>query len=201
MLHPKIQIERYNEDQAQQIEKTWRRAKQRKTGQIIRVYKERSATYNYPTRYPAHIQEQHPRVTFLSQNGVSSGPASSLYMATAQARLPPNTRLEIPNNTTFQQLQFIDQQKHAIDEGVSAALENYRENYPTLRIMLQDVEFSIRVNIHDLRSVLGLPNFSLCPPFRAPNFDAPTSATVDMEDEDHGYEEHKDEQDGLLFGC
>ncbi|OWZ14465.1 hypothetical protein PHMEG_00012061 [Phytophthora megakarya] len=196
-------LEKEDDLLAQQIKRVWRRAKHRKTGQSqflleLFVYMKREdppTTIRRATQ--SRIQEQLPRVeAFLQENCVSSGPASSLYMATSQARLPPETPMEVPNNATFRQLQFIDEQQRAIDERVSAAIENDRENYPTVRIMLHNIEVPVRVNIHDLRSVLGLPNFSLRPPFRgqASTFGLPISPSADIDDE-----EHKEDQDGFLF--
>ncbi|POM58931.1 LOW QUALITY PROTEIN: Hypothetical protein PHPALM_36359 [Phytophthora palmivora] len=179
-----------------QIEQIWRHAKLRKTGQSAFICSEAPLT-TIRRAAQSRIEEQLPRVEeYLRENGVAAGPASSLYMATPQARLPPTASLDVPTNISFRQLQFIDQQQRVIGKRVSAAMGNDRENYPTIRIMVQDAELSIRVNIRDLRAVLGLPNFSLRPPFRPQNtsFGSAISPSGGIDDQ-----EHKDDQEEFSF--
>ncbi|ETN16718.1 hypothetical protein PPTG_21764 [Phytophthora nicotianae INRA-310] len=124
----------------------------------------------------SRIQEQLPLVVdFLRSRKVSAGPATTLYMATTQARHPSDVPLEVPTSSTFQQL---------------------HEAYPTIWIVLHKVEAPIPVNIGDLRRILGLPDWNLRLPFRQPNREpvgSPLSESADIEDEEHKNEE------GLLF--
>ncbi|ETM32492.1 hypothetical protein L914_20092, partial [Phytophthora nicotianae] len=142
----------------------------------------------------SRIQQQLSLVAdFLRSREVSARLATTLYMATTQGRLPSDAPLGVPTSSTFQQLQYVDEQQRIIDENASAAVEMQSEAYPIIRIMLHNVEVPVRVNIRDLRRVLGLPDWNLCPPFRQPNREpvrSPLSESADIEDEEHKNEEN-----------
>ncbi|ETK73053.1 hypothetical protein L915_19968 [Phytophthora nicotianae] len=145
----------------------------------------------------SRIQEQLPLVVdFLRSRKVSAGPATTLYMATTQARHPSDVPLEVPTSSTFQQLQYVDKLQRIFDESAATAVEMHSEAYPTIWIVLHKVEAPIPVNIGDLRRILGLPDWNLRLPFRQPNREpvgSPLSESADIEDEEHKNEE------GLLF--
>eukprot|EP00644_Phytophthora_capsici_P015628 jgi/Phyca11/121561/e_gw1.44.275.1 len=159
-----------------QLDTAWHKARLRNGGQagfVLELYiyvpkpVEQTTTLRRATA--SRIQEQMPRVAgLLREQGIAAGPATQTYMATAQARLPDGAPLAVPDNTTFRQLQH------------QAAAE-----YHLVRIKIQDVPVAMQVNISDLRLALGLPSFSLRPPFRAPTAVATAAPTEDMEDIDH----------------
>ncbi|GMF30425.1 unnamed protein product [Phytophthora fragariaefolia] len=134
------------------------------------------------------IQEQLPRVAaFLREQQVSAGRATTLYMATTQARLPQHHPLEVPTSTTFRQLQYMDEQQRMIDERAVAAVERHSEAYPLIHIMLHN-EVPARENIRDLRRILGLPDWNLRPRFCTTGHEpvgSPLSASADIDDEEH----------------
>jgi hypothetical protein len=187
-----------DQDLIQQIEMVWRRARLRKRGRSefeleLFVYTRRPAPSTTIRRATQpRIQEQIPRVAeLLRERQVSTGPATTLYMATSTTATGYAARC-----TTFQQLQYIDEQQRIIDENTAAAVEMHSNAYPLIHIMLHDVEVPVSVNVRDLRRVLGLPEWNLLPPFRAPTRDpvgSPLSASADIDDE-----EHKDDEDFLF---
>ncbi|KAE9156354.1 hypothetical protein PF002_g33211 [Phytophthora fragariae] len=127
-----------------------------------------------------------PRVAaFLREQQVDAGPASQRYIAVAQARLPDGAPMTVPDNTTFRQLQHIDTQQLAMDSAMAEAQEQADQEYRAVRIKLHGIPVPVQVNISDLREALGLPNYSLRPPFRPPtNIETP-APTTNMEDDDH----------------
>ncbi|KAJ8575391.1 hypothetical protein ON010_g3828 [Phytophthora cinnamomi] len=110
----------------------------------------------------ARIQEQMPRLSeVLREQGISAGPATQIYVATTQARLPEGAPVVVPNNTTFRQLQHVDMQQAAIEEGQQEAQRLDSAEYQLIRVKIQDVPVAMQVNISDLRAALGLPSYSL----------------------------------------
>ncbi|KAJ8571668.1 hypothetical protein ON010_g5168 [Phytophthora cinnamomi] len=127
-----------------------------------------------------------PRVAgLLREQGIAAGPAIQTYMAVIQARLPDGAPLVVPNNTTFQQLQQVDAQHAAMEEAMQADQQLSNAEYHLVRIKIQDVPVAMQVNISDIRAALGLPDYSLSPPFRAPTDVATSAPEGNMEDIDH----------------
>ncbi|EEY63178.1 uncharacterized protein PITG_15397 [Phytophthora infestans T30-4] len=155
-----------------QLKDVWNRAKRRRNGQagfelelFVYVPKPEAQT-SLRRASAARIQEQMPRVAaFLREQQVDAGPATERYMAITHARLPEGTPLQVPDSVTFRQLQHID--------------------YRVVRVKLHGVPVPLHVSVSDLREALGLPSYSLRPPFRAPTqTDTPAPAT-NIEDEEH----------------
>ncbi|KAG3168838.1 hypothetical protein PC128_g19294 [Phytophthora cactorum] len=134
----------------------------------------------------ARIQEQLPRVAaFLREQQVEAGPASEIYMAVTQARLPEGTPLEVPDSITFRQLQHTDAQQATIDGAMTVQQQQSAGEYRVVRIKIHGMPVNVQVKIGDLREALELPNYSLRSPFRSPaNTDTPEPAT-NIEDEEH----------------
>ncbi|KAG1711644.1 hypothetical protein DVH05_008891 [Phytophthora capsici] len=156
-----------------QLETVWHRARLRKDGQasftlLLFVYVPKPVGQTTLRRATeARIQQQLPRVAaFLDQQGVVAGPASRNYMAVTQARLPEGSNMQVPDSATFRQLQSIDAQQAAIDESQVAETQICESEYRVVRIKIHDVPVPVAVNISDLREALGLPAYSLRPPFR-----------------------------------
>ncbi|KAG1695886.1 hypothetical protein DVH05_019241 [Phytophthora capsici] len=176
-----------------QLDTAWHKARLRNGGQagfVLELYiyvpkpVEQTTTLRRATA--SRIQEQMPRVAgLLREQGIAAGPATQTYMATAQARLPDGAPLAVPDNTTFRQLQHVDAQQAAMDETLQREQQQAAAEYHLVRIKIQDVPVAMQVNISDLRLALGLPSFSLRPPFRAPTAVATAAPTEDMEDIDH----------------
>ncbi|KAE9036247.1 hypothetical protein PR001_g8917 [Phytophthora rubi] len=175
-----------------QLQKIWDRARLRHNKQagfevelFVSVPKPEAQT-TLRRASASRIQEQMPRVAaFLREQQVDAGPASQRYMAVAQARLPDGVPMTVPDNTTFQQLQHIDTQQLAMDSAMAEAQEQADQEYRVVRIKLHGIPVPVQVNISDLCEALGLPNYSLRPPFRPPtNIETP-APTTNMEDDDH----------------
>ncbi|KAG2808349.1 hypothetical protein PC111_g14413 [Phytophthora cactorum] len=134
----------------------------------------------------ARIQEQLPRVAaFLREQQVEAGPASEIYMAVTQARLPEGTPLEVPDSISFRQLQHTDAQQATIDGAMTVQQQQSAGEYRVVRIKIHGMPVNVQVKIGDLREALELPNYSLRSPFRSPaNTDTPEPAT-NIEDEEH----------------
>ncbi|EGZ19655.1 hypothetical protein PHYSODRAFT_312723 [Phytophthora sojae] len=155
-----------------QLKEVWYRARRRRNGQAgfeleVFVYVPKpEAQTSLRRASAARIQEQMPRVAaFLREHQVEAGPASRRYMAVTQARLPEGTPLAVPDSATFHQRQHVD--------------------YRVVRVKLHGVPVPLQVNVGDLCEALGLPNYSLRPPFRPPtNIETPVPAT-NIADEEH----------------
>ncbi|KAJ8574656.1 hypothetical protein ON010_g4556 [Phytophthora cinnamomi] len=134
----------------------------------------------------ARIQEQMPRVVaFLREHQIEAGPSSQRYMAVSQARLPEGTPLAVPDSATFHQLQHVDAQQAAMDQAMEAEQQLSAWEYRVVRVKLHGVPAPLLVSFCDLRDALGLPNYSLRPPFRPPsNIETPAPAT-NIDDEEH----------------
>lgn len=132
------------------------------------------------------IKEQMPRVaSFLRDQDVSAGAASTTYMAVTQARLPKGAALQVPDTATFHHLQYIDRQQESIDQSRAAGQQVDQQDYVVIRVRIHDVPVPMQVNISNLREALGLHSYSLRPPFRAPVDVNKPSPDEDMDDIDH----------------
>ncbi|RLN76932.1 hypothetical protein BBJ28_00016433, partial [Nothophytophthora sp. Chile5] len=101
---------------------------------------------------------------------------------------PKDASIVVPDSTAFQQLQHIDTQQVAMDEEMAGDQQLASLEYCLIRIKIQDVPVPIQVNVRDLRAALGLPGYSLRPPFRAPTTINTPGPEEDMEDVDHADE-------------
>ncbi|KAJ8548551.1 hypothetical protein ON010_g11122 [Phytophthora cinnamomi] len=176
-----------------QLDTAWHKARLRNGGQagfILELYiyvpKPTKQVTTLRRATAALIQEQMPRVAgLLREQGIAAGPSTQTYMAVTQARLPDGAPLVVPNNTTFQQLQQVDAQEAAMEEVMQADQQLSNAEYHLVCINIQDVPVAMQVDISDIRAALGLPDYSLRPPFRAPT-DVDTSAPEGhMEEIDH----------------
>lgn len=116
------------------------------------------------------------------------GPASRSYWAIQHARQPDNAALEIPANTTFTQLNMIDERQRSIDAATAAL--TVEPEFVTVRCQVNGGTVPLRLHLGDLRQQLGLPLYSLAPPYRQPLETAPPA--VNMEDVDHAYSDTDD---------
>ncbi|KAE9358535.1 hypothetical protein PF008_g2641 [Phytophthora fragariae] len=104
-------------------------------------------------------------------------------MSVQQARLPEEAPIQTPDDATFRQLQWIDQQEEAMEqENTNQASHG---EYQTVRVIFEGVPIPLRMNVADLRLALGLPSYSLRPPYRAPSNNAIPDPEVNMDDIDH----------------
>lgn len=176
-----------------QLATIWHKARLRKHGHaafvlLLFVYVPRPRAQRLTSlrrATDARIQEQLPRVAaYMREHQVDDGAATQRYAAVAQARLPDDALTQVPDNETFRQLQFIDRQAAAVDR----AAEDQRpedEAYHLVRARMHGVIVPLFLNVSDLRAAIGLPPYSLRPPYRAPReFDTPEPAE-DIEDVDH----------------
>ncbi|RLN92589.1 hypothetical protein BBJ28_00026783 [Nothophytophthora sp. Chile5] len=179
-----------------QLNTTWHKARLRRNGQagfvlMLSVYvpKPTEQVTTLRRASAARVQEQVPRVAaLLREQGLPTGGASERYMAVTQARLPGDASIVVPDSTTFRQLQHIDTQQAAMDEEMAGDQQLASLECCLIRIKIQDVPVPIQVNVRDLRAALGLPGYSLRPPFRAPTTINTPGPEEDMEDVDHADE-------------
>ncbi|ETP13879.1 hypothetical protein F441_11109 [Phytophthora nicotianae CJ01A1] len=172
-------LELDEENFSSRVARSWELARLRLHAPELRANTIRRATEN-------RIQEQVPRVAaMLAERNISSGPASQLYMATMQARLPADAPLQVPDNTTFRQLRNIDQLSQEMETNQNTTQATADMNFRMLRIKIQGALIQVQVHVGDLQEILGLPAYSLRPPFRDPvDFETPAPAE-DMDDVDH----------------
>ncbi|KAE8891856.1 hypothetical protein PF002_g12173 [Phytophthora fragariae] len=134
----------------------------------------------------ARIQEKTPRVAgVLSEQGIAAGPATQNYMAITQARLPDEAHLlrlttRRPgscNRWMRNKLQWM--------KRCQGGVQLSNAEYHLVHVRIQDVPDVMQVNSSDIRAALGIPSYSLRPPFRPPT-EVVTSAPADhMDDTDH----------------
>jgi hypothetical protein len=176
-----------------QLDTVWQKAKRRQNGQagfVLELYvyvpKPAEQTVTLRRATAARIQEQMPRVAeLLREQGIAAGNATRTYMAVTQARLPEDASVAVPDNTTFRQLQYVDAQQAAMDDAMLVDQRQSNVEYQLVRIKIQDVPVAMQVNIADLRAALGLPSYSLRPPFREQTTVTTQAPATDMLDTDH----------------
>lgn len=127
----------------------------------------------------------------LSQTNSSDafGPASRRYWAIHHARQPEGTPVAPPESTTFAQLQLIDSQQREIDDAAVARVAE--PEFIPVRCRLNGDIIKLYLSVEDLRSGLGLPAYSLRPPYRAPL--PTTDNVVNVDDTDHMEDEFTQE--------
>ncbi|KAH7461418.1 uncharacterized protein KRP23_4463 [Phytophthora ramorum] len=176
-----------------QLENVWHRARLRRNGQagfelelFVYVPKPEVQATSLRRATAARIQEQMPRVAaFVRERQIEAGEASQRYMAVTQARLPDGAPLTVPDSTTFRQLQHIDAQQAVIDRATDAEQQRADSEYCMVRVKLHGVPVPLEVNVVDLRAALGLPSYSLRPPFRPPTDIETPGPAMDIPDEEH----------------
>ncbi|KAJ8533345.1 hypothetical protein ON010_g13909 [Phytophthora cinnamomi] len=176
-----------------QLENVWHRARLRRNGQagfelelFVYVPKPEAQATSLRRATAARIQEQMPRVAaFVRERQIEAGEASQRYMAVTQARLPDGAPLAVPDSTTFRQLQHIDAPQAAIDRATDAEQQRADSEYCMVRVKLHSVPVPLEVNVVDLRAALGLPSYSLRPPFRPPTDIETPGLAMDIPDEEH----------------
>ncbi|ETP14127.1 hypothetical protein F441_10897 [Phytophthora nicotianae CJ01A1] len=157
-----------------QLEGVWHAARRRK---MVKPGLFLSSSYTSP--------KSRERQALRFKSGIAGVPATQNYMAVAQARLPEGSDIEIPQNTTFRQLLHIDEQERSMNEEIASAQLQDDAAYRIIRVQIHGIPVPLKVNIADLRDALGLPPYSLCPPFRGPiEVDTPDPAQ-NVADTDH----------------
>ncbi|ETO79780.1 hypothetical protein F444_05598, partial [Phytophthora nicotianae P1976] len=157
-----------------QLDTAWHKARLRNDGQagfVLELYvyvpKPVEATTTLRRDTAARIREQMPRVAeMLRKQGITAGPATQNYMAVTQARLPDGP--VVPNNTTFQRVQHVDTRQAAIDSAMQEGQQVATAECHLVRVKIQGVPVAMVVKISDIRSALGLPDYSLRYHFESP---------------------------------
>lgn len=171
------------------VSAAWHTARLRKSGRgdfvlELFVYVEKAKKTPVTTLHRAtenRVQGVLPRVReALEAGGVSFGPATLRYAATAQARLPDTQAVQVPDNTTFRQLQHID----LLQQEVDAAPDHRADDFAPVDVQINGSIVTLKLRVQDMRRALGLPLYPLCPPFREPFVYIPPPAQ-DMDDPDH----------------
>ncbi|CAK4119472.1 unnamed protein product [Aphanomyces euteiches] len=91
--------------------------------------------------------------------------------------------VNLPENPTVLQLRHIDHECAALQSEREARLAQSELDYRPLRFMVNGSVVNQLVNIADLRSILGLPQFDLYAPYRPPTEVA--APETNMHDIDH----------------
>ncbi|ETM97568.1 hypothetical protein PPTG_20219 [Phytophthora nicotianae INRA-310] len=175
-----------------QLETVWHTARLRKNGQadfrlMIFVYiprPPRATTLRHATA--TRIEDQAPRIAqFVREHEISVGPATQRYMSVRQARLPEEASIQTPEDPTFRQLQWIDEQEAAMRTEQDRMMQDTSAEYRVVRVIFEGTSIPLKMNVSDLRLALGLLSYPLRPPFRAPVVTSVDDPEVDMEDVDH----------------
>ncbi|GMF34343.1 unnamed protein product [Phytophthora fragariaefolia] len=70
----------------------------------------------------ARVDERAPRIaSFVREHAIDAGPATQRYMSVRQAMLPDEAPIQTPDDTTFRQLQWVDQQEVAMQPAQEEA--------------------------------------------------------------------------------
>lgn len=174
----------------QLLTSSWRTARLRHGGQSnfkmeVFVYIEKPKKAPATTLHRAtesRVQQALPRVReAMEAASIQFGEATLRYAATAQSRLPDSHPIQIPDNTTFRQLQHIDVMQQRHDAEVAS---QPRSEYADIEVKINGSPVTIHVKVQDLQRALGLPPYPLCPPFRRTVGCVPPPAD-DIEDIDH----------------
>lgn len=174
----------------QTLTQAWHTARLRRGGQSdftldLFVYLGKPKKAPHTTLHRAtenRVQQALPRVReAMEAANIEFGPASLRYAATTQARLPDTHPIQIPESTTFRQLQHIDTLQRQHDTADASHTES---EYADIEVKINNAPVVIHMKVQDLRRALGLPPFPLCPPFRQVVSSIPPP-DEDMEDIDH----------------
>jgi hypothetical protein len=179
-----------------QLEAIWHKARLRKHGHasfmlLLFVYLPRRRTQRLTSLRRAtdsRIREQLPRVVaHMQECQIDGGLATQRYAAISLARLPDDAAVQVPGNETFRQLQHIDRQAATV-QGELQEQDESDQGYHLIRARLHGVVVPIFLHVADMREALGLPPYSLRPPFRPPRYFDTPDPQADMEDADHAPE-------------
>ncbi|KAG9410922.1 hypothetical protein AC1031_018948 [Aphanomyces cochlioides] len=117
------------------------------------------------------------------------GPSALTYISTSYARqIATPDFVNLPNNASIRQLNHIDNEMETNEQERESRARESEQLYREIRFMINGDSVKMVVNIADLRSALGLPQFDLYAPFRAP---VPFQDPVNMQDEDHADESNE----------
>lgn len=132
------------------------------------------------------IQEKLPRAAaFMSETGIEGGASTQRHAVVSQARLPDGSIEEVPHNTTFRQLQFINRQQNTMEQERAVQHARCDEAYRLVRVQIHGVTMPMLFNVGDLRDALERPSYRLHPPHRVPqHLDVP-DPSMDITDADH----------------
>ncbi|KAE9034901.1 hypothetical protein PR001_g9532 [Phytophthora rubi] len=170
-----------------QLETAWRKARLRSGGQagfILELYiyvpKPAEQATSLRRATAARVQEQMPRVAevLLRKLVIAAGPASQAYMAVTQARPPEGAPLVVSDNTTLRQLLHVTPSRLRWTNLKARSSSKHAKSTTSCASRSR----TFQVNVSDLRAALGLPSYSLRPPFRAPTNVATRAPAVNMED-------------------
>ncbi|EEY59693.1 uncharacterized protein PITG_12282 [Phytophthora infestans T30-4] len=98
-----------------------------------------------------------------------------------QARQPEGAEVSLPSNATFRQMQHLDAMRSPGRDG-----GHQEGGFRTLKVRLNgSSEMQLTIDIQELRTALGLPNYSLVADGIFSNLRPPQEPAVNMEDIDH----------------
>jgi hypothetical protein len=89
---------------------------------------------------------------------------------------------------TLDQLNHVDRETRLLEEERETYERASELVYRRISVLINGTPVALMFNIAELREALGLPNFSLTPPFRAPSTPA-TQVAHNAEDVDHADDE------------
>ncbi|ETV84187.1 hypothetical protein H257_03472 [Aphanomyces astaci] len=126
---------------------------------------------------------------YIEDQSMALGPLQTEYATLVTAHLPPSAPVEIPTNTTMQQLGHIDVMaaRHA-DERRHEMNSQTTETYRRVRVRfgtMASAPVDCFLLVEDLRSILGIPPFDLTPSYREPFVGEVVGPSVNMDDIDH----------------
>ncbi|CAK4457755.1 unnamed protein product [Aphanomyces euteiches] len=117
------------------------------------------------------------------------GPSASQYIGTIYARsVDEPDFVNLPSNPTIEQLSHIDREHAAIQSQRTTQEARENDEYRRVRFRLNGDIVHMEVNIADIRSAFGLPNYSLIAPYRPPVVSEGPRTNIDDVDHASGNE-------------
>ncbi|DAZ92781.1 TPA: hypothetical protein N0F65_000340 [Lagenidium giganteum] len=125
---------------------------------------------------------------FITQTNSTEefGDVSRHYWAVTHARQPEGAPIVPPTSATFTQLQYIDRMQSEIDQNATTPSSDFMR----IRCRINGDVVHLELSVEDVCRGLGLPAYSLAPPYRNPTTNIQPS--IKMPDIDH---EDQDDQD------
>ncbi|KAI9983842.1 hypothetical protein PInf_007919 [Phytophthora infestans] len=115
------------------------------------------------------------------RSDVQVGDMARTHWAISLARQPEGTEVSLPSNATFRQMQHLDAMRSPGRDG-----GHQDGGFRTLTVSLDgSSETRLTIDIQELQTALGLPNYSLVADGIFLNLRPPQEPAVNMEDIDH----------------
>ena len=122
---------------------------------------------------------------YEQKTGTRLGDITRQHLSVTHARQPEGTELTIPEDNTFRQAQFLDEQREVLRIETEAENNTQQTTEKIIRLKLNGQWIDVAIDLNSLRDALGLPHHYL---FRTGIYNGyvhPQPAGDDVEDTDH----------------